>query len=85
MLSQQIEKQNAQKIEEMKRHADELQAEFSRKDQEMTDRVAALKREYQQMEVLKAEFEGEKQRATEDLQKVQNKLEEEVQLRLFFE
>lgn len=85
MLSQQIEKENAHKVEEMKKHADELEAEFSRKDQEMTSRIATLKKENHQLEVLKEEYEAEKQRVTDDLQKVQNKLEEEVRLRLFFE
>jgi len=73
------------KLEEMRKHADELQAEFSRKDKEMNNRILALKKEAQQMELQKAEFEAEKHRATDDLLKAQTKLEEEIQLRLFFE
>lgn len=73
------------KLEEMRKHADELQAEFSRKDKEMNDRISALKKEAQQMKLQKAEFEAEKHQATDNLLKAQTKLEEEIQLRLFFE
>ena len=85
MLTQTIEKQNCEKVEELRRHTDELESEAQVKDREATSQIRSLTAQVSQLTQQTLEATAERDRAVSDLLKVQSKLEEEVRLRLFFE
>ena len=70
---------------ELNDHIDALNKSIIQKDIALQEKIQKLNRDYDKLEQDQLRFENERQKLFDELKKSQQRLEEEVNLRLFFE